>query len=295
MHFKAMLGNALLFATICTLSFAILGEAGRVEGAADSKGTAEGPGKVSRMKLFAALSLLVGSANAFAPSLNAATTTALKDTLNGWVPDESKFAYGLPGSLDPAPEFDPLGFAENADLNQIKKYREAEIQHGRVAMLAAIGMLVTEEPIEFHPLFEATNKDIGPAIRHLDEVRAVSPFFFEILGLVIGSLELNRALQGWKAPDSGTAGRLSSDDGTMFQDLKDEYYPGDVGFDPLGIKPEDAEEFAEMHTKELQNGRLAMLGIAGIVAQELVNGKEIFVNLGVAADRFDPSLLPVQF
>jgi len=39
------------------------------------------------------------------------------------------------------------------------------------AMLAAIGMLVTEEPIEFHPLFEAANKDIGPAIRHLDEVR----------------------------------------------------------------------------------------------------------------------------
>merc|ERR1712238_72832 len=141
------------------------------------------------------------------------------------------------------------------------------------------------EPIEFHPLFEASNKDIGPAIRHLDEVRAVSPFFFEVLGLVIGSLELNRALQGWKARDEGT----------MFQDLNDDYYPGDVGFDPLGIKPEDAEEFAEMHTKELQHGRLAMLGIAGIVAQELVNGKEIFVSLGVAPDRFDPSLLPVQF
>ena len=33
------------------------------------------------------------------------------DSLNGWVPDESKFAYGLPGSLDPVPEFDPAGFA----------------------------------------------------------------------------------------------------------------------------------------------------------------------------------------
>jgi len=248
------------------------------------------------MKLFAALSLLVSSASAFAPSLKAVTTTALnQEYLNGWVPDETKFAYGLPGSLDPAPEFDPLGFAENADLNQIKKYREAEIQHGRVAMLAVIGMLVTEEPIEFHPLFEASNKDIGPAIRHLDEVRAVSPFFFEVLGLIIGALELNRALQGWKAPDSGTAGRLRSDEGTMFQDLKDDYYPGDVGFDPLGIKPEDPEEFAEMHTKELQHGRLAMLGIAGIVAQELVDGQEIFVSMGVATDSFDPSLLPVQF
>ena len=59
----------------------------------------------------------------------------------------------------------------------MKQWREAEVQHGRVAMLAAVGMLVTEEPIEYHPLFEAFNKDIGPAIRHLDEVDAVSPFF----------------------------------------------------------------------------------------------------------------------
>jgi len=248
------------------------------------------------MKFFTALSLLVSSASAFAPSLKAATTTtSLHETLNGWVPDEEQFAWGLPGSLDPVGDFDPLGFAENADLNQIKKYREAEVQHGRVAMLAVIGMLVTEEPIEFHPLFEASNKDIGPAIRHLDEVRAVSPFFFEILGLVIGAIELNRALLGWKSPDETTLGQLRTEEGTMFQDLKDDYYPGDVNFDPLGLKPEDPEEFAEMHTKELQHGRLAMLGIAGIVAQELVDGQEIFVSMGVATDSFDPSKLPVQF
>jgi len=38
-----------------------------------------------------------------------------------------------------------------------------------------------------------------------------------------------------------------------------------------------------------------MLGAAGMIAQELVNGKEIFVNLGLATDRFDPSSVPVQF
>ena len=50
-----------------------------------------------------------------------------------------------------------------------------------------------------------------------------------------------------------------------------------------------------MSTKELQHGRLAMLAVAGFVAQELVDGKEILVHAGLAPDDFDPSSLPVQF
>jgi hypothetical protein len=236
------------------------------------------------MKL-AALSAALGSAAAFAPQPSGRTSTAVADSLNGWVPDESKFAWGLPGSLPPVGEFDPLGFAKDTPLGTMKQWREAETQHGRVAMLAAIGMLVTEEPIEYHPLFEAYNKDIGPAIRHLDEVDAASPITLALIGILIGSLEYNRALTGFSKPE----GEFS------FQQLQEDYYPGDVGFDPLGLKPEDPEEFAAIQTKELQNGRLAMLGAAGMIAQELVNGEEIFVNLGLAQDRFDPSSVPIQF
>jgi len=214
-----------------------------------------------------------------------ATNTALNAAdLNGWVPDESKFAFGLPGTLDPVEDFDPLGFAENADLQQMKGYREAETTHGRVAMLAVVGFLVTEGPVSFHPLFETASRDIGPAIRHLDEVRASTPFFFEILAIVIGAAEFGRSLAGWEKP--GNEENLA---------LKEDYYPGDIGFDPFGLKPDNWEEFSIMSTKELQQGRLAMLGIAGIVAQELVNGKEIFVNLGIAPDTFDPDSLPVKF
>ena len=72
--------------------------------------------------------------------------------LNGWTPDASQFAYGLPGALDPVGDFDPLGFAQDVDLDKMKSYREAETTHGRVAMLAVIGFLVTEQPLEFHPL-----------------------------------------------------------------------------------------------------------------------------------------------
>jgi len=228
-----------------------------------------------------------------AASLASATTAILSATsVSGlavapkFVPDASAFAYGLPGSLDPVPDFDPLGFTKEKDYETVKAYREAELQHGRVAMLGALGMLVTEQPLEFHPLFLLGGKDIGPAIRHLDEVRAAYPEFFDVLVVGIGALELNRALIGWSEPgDANSGGPL----------LKDDYFPGDVGFDPLNLAPTDPAEFYELHTKELQNGRLAMLGWAGMVAQELTNGKEIFVNAGLAEDKFDPSSLPVQF
>jgi hypothetical protein len=197
------------------------------------------------------LSLIICiSTTCFCLYSQAQTNTQL-NSLNGWTPDANAFAYGLPGSTGPIENFDPLGFAKDASLEKIKGFREAELQHGRVAMLAVLGLLVTEEPIELHPLFEAYNKDIGPSIRHLDEVRAVSPVFFELLAVIIGGLELNRAVRGWS--DVGTA--FSTD-----RILKDDYYPGDIGFDPLGLKPDDADAFEAIQTKEINNGRLAMIG-----------------------------------
>jgi Chlorophyll A-B binding protein len=51
---------------------------------------------------------------------------------------------------------------------------------------------------------------------------------------------------------------------------------GDLKFDPLQFKPENPLAFKLIQTKEINNGRLAMLAIAGIVAQELVTGEKIF-------------------
>ena len=55
----------------------------------------------------------------------------------------------------------------------------------------------------------------------------------------------------------------------------------DLGFDPLGLKPANAKDFESMQSKELSNGRLAMLAAAGFCVQEQINGKAILENLGL--------------
>merc|ERR1719310_2296976 len=56
----------------------------------------------------------------------------------------------MPGITAPLGFFDPLNFCGDASEGKIKFYREVEIKHGRVAMLASLGFLVGER---FHPLF----------------------------------------------------------------------------------------------------------------------------------------------
>ena len=52
--------------------------------------------------------------------------------------------------------------SQNANVEDVRKWREAEIKHGRLAMLAALGIIVGEE-VEFStPLFG--DLVTGPAI-----------------------------------------------------------------------------------------------------------------------------------
>lgn len=201
---------------------------------------------------FTCLALLAGSAAAFAP----AATQQKATSLNAFTADD------LPGALAPMGFWDPLGFAAKADENTLKRYREAELTHGRVAMLASVGFLVGEKVEGSSFLFDASIK--GPAISHLAQVPAE---FWAILVISIGAAEQYRAEFGWVDPSDVPVDQPGL--------LRSDYSPGDIGFDPLGLKPSDPEEYKEMATKELQNGRLAMLAAAGFMAQELVDGKGI--------------------
>jgi len=172
----------------------------------------------------------------------------------------------IPGALAPVGFWDPLGFAEKADEEGLRKYREAELTHGRVAMLATVGFLVGEAVESKTVLF---NGEItGPAI---DQLLQVNPILYCLLGALIAKAEVNRAEAGWVEPSKVRYDQPGK--------LRDEYVPGNLGFDPLGLMPADEEEFFTMQTKELQNGRLAMLAASGFMAQELVNHKGIIENL----------------
>jgi len=172
----------------------------------------------------------------------------------------------IPGALAPVGFFDPLGFAAKANEATLKRYREAELTHGRVAMLAAVGFLVGEAVEGKSVLWDASIT--GPAINHLPQV---PPILWVFIGAGIAKAESIRAEIGWVEPENVPVDKPGQ--------LREEYIPGNLGFDPLGLKPTDPVEFEIMQTKELQNGRLAMLAAAGFMAQELVNGKGIFENL----------------
>jgi hypothetical protein len=205
------------------------------------------------MKFAASILALAGSSAAFAPISSMKKSTAM----NAFAAED------LPGALAPVGFFDPLGFAEKADENTMKRYREAELTHGRVAMLAAVGFLVGEKVEGSSFLFDS--QITGPAISHLAQIPAG---FWVALTVAIGAAEQYRATVGWVEPENVPVDKPGL--------LRADYTPGDIGFDPLGLKPSDPEELKIMQTKELQNGRLAMLAAAGFMAQELVDGKGIF-------------------
>jgi len=169
--------------------------------------------------------------------------------------ESTEFCYGLPGNIAPAGNFDPANLLADRTKGEVYRYREAEITHGRVGMLAAAGFLVQEG---FHPLFNGIN---GPAIDQIPQLPV--PLWFAMT-LGIGIAETTRIQKGWANPYEGMEN---------VQGLKDSYYPGDLGFDPLGLKPEDPAEFRLMQERELSHGRLGMLAAAGFMAQEAATGK----------------------
>merc|ERR1712032_926628 len=158
----------------------------------------------------------------------------------------------LDGSVAGDAGFDPLGFSKSkGDLNY---YREAEIKHARLAMLAAAGWPVSElfdkkiaNLAGMTPVLDETNR--APSVLN-GGLGKVSPVYWGVCLLLAGAIDVYSLSRASK---------------------KEGYYAGDLGFDPLGMYPKDKAGRMAMQTKEIKNGRLAMLAITAFAAQEFIS------------------------
>ena len=162
-----------------------------------------------------------------------------------------EFAKSLPGITGPLDFFDPLGYCSEEGITEgkIRFYREVELKHARVGMLAAFGFPLAEV---FHPLFGG-NID-GPAYLAFQQTPLQT--FWPAVVFVIAVIEVNSVFT------------FQNPAGSQPWTIRLDHEAGDLKFDPLGLKPTDAAELKEMQTKELNNGRLAMIAAAGMIFQE---------------------------
>jgi hypothetical protein len=125
-----------------------------------------------------------------------------------------------------------------------------------MAMLAAVGFPIAEQ---FHPLFAT---DDAPSFSAFQQTPLQT--FWPIVVLAIAIPEVFSTFSFEKPSEQAWA-------------MKADHVSGDYfGFDPLGLKPSNAAELKEMQTKEINNGRLAMIAIAGMVVQEGITGSKLF-------------------
>lgn len=158
----------------------------------------------------------------------------------------------LDGSMAGDVGFDPLGFAKSQ--MDVTTYRESEIKHGRLAMMAAAGWPVSElfdkkiaDQFGWNPLVDENNR--VPSILN-GGMGKVSPVYWLFCILLGAATELY-----WYS--------LAS--------KKEGYVPGDLGFDPFGLFPQDEKGKKWMQGAEIKHGRLAMIAITAFALQEFVS------------------------
>jgi len=148
------------------------------------------------------------------------------------------------GVTQPLGFFDPAGFTKKGDEQGFKNLRAAEIKHGRVAMMAAVGA-VAQHYIVF-PGFESVPRCMAAVTTMPGTIGFVALF--------------------------GVAGLLETAAWTESPDKE----PGNFG-DPLGLNMYNED----MRNKEINNGRMAMFAALGIIAANVATGKDAIEQFGL--------------
>ena len=205
------------------------------------------------MKTAVAL-LCLASASAFAPASVSQKSTALNAAV-----DE---AFGV--SIETGNKVPPLGryILKDQGPEAVKWFQNAEIKHGRIAMVATIGFLTQKLGVHF-PLYlgptgsncfspessdawllssttGTTFSDVAAAAP-LDAIHMVPDAGWFQIFIAAGWFECIAYNRQWKE------GRE---------------VPGDYGYDPLGFTKKEGgiagKDFESLRMKEIKNGRVAM-------------------------------------
>ncbi|KAL7473719.1 hypothetical protein ACHAXS_014286 [Conticribra weissflogii] len=220
------------------------------------------------MKL-AIISSLIASATAFAPTPSSRTTVAT----NAAIDDLKSIAE----KSNPVLKFyDPLELSSttiwgSTNDEAIAFLRHSEIKHGRIAMAAFVGYIVQSNGIHFP---WPTSLDGSPfpyaAGSPPEQWDALSDAAKWQIILFIGFLEWFSEAAGTHYMKGGVPGaypNFSDNTGLIPHPV-----PLNL-FDPFGFsKGKSAEAKANGLIKELNNGRLAMIGILGFLSEQKVEG-----------------------
>lgn len=231
------------------------------------------------MKSFAVAATLLGSAAAFAPQCGApakvaTSLEAMPDRMWDSMVDPTERSKSLPwlprpinldGSMIGDVGFDPFylssipkdfsGFIqppqwEGRGLPTLYWMREAELKHGRVAMLAWFGWVAADGGFGFPLRFPGEIYQSIPSSYEAHNI-LVSQGSMTFLLLAVGLIEF------CTAPVLIEVSKGESD-----------REAGDFGLDPLQfLKGKSKEDVDRMKLRELKNGRLAMLAFGAVSTQ----------------------------
>lgn len=160
---------------------------------------------------------------------------------------------GLPGNTAPIKAFDPLGLANLGSDETLRWFQAAEIKNGRVAMVATTGYIVQAAGFHFPGMLSS---DVS-----FESLSSMKPF------------------DAWEAvPDAGKAqilgtcfiAELATEcQGTHY--MKGGEFPTMV-FPPIDFSGVSEDTLKVKRSREINNGRLAMIAIMSFIAANNIPG-----------------------
>lgn len=178
------------------------------------------------------------------------------------------------GVTPPLGLWDPLGLWKDKDARTQTRLRKAEIKHARLAMLAAMGVMGQEALLPGHPPALAALWTMGgepTAAAAASAMSVLSPPSAVAAALLPGVVyEMYMLLTAAGKEERSV---LEQKEEALTRILRQES-------PDFEAEREAKRQEVGLGNKELNNGRLAMLAVIGMLVQEMVTGKGVWSYWG---------------